>query len=63
MRRDTKPDNRIRRTSPHPAPTRFEELLADVPTGISALIRALVISGCGREDEYIVGGAAVCARR
>jgi hypothetical protein len=28
MRWDTKPDNRIRRTSPHPAPTRFEELLA-----------------------------------
>jgi hypothetical protein len=28
--RDTKPDNRIRRTSSHPAPTRFEELLADV---------------------------------
>jgi hypothetical protein len=27
MRWDTKPDNRIRRTSPHPAPTRFEELL------------------------------------
>jgi hypothetical protein len=25
---DTKPDNRIRRMSPHPAPTRFEELLA-----------------------------------
>jgi hypothetical protein len=29
MRWDTKPDNRIRRTSSHPAPTRFEELLAD----------------------------------
>jgi hypothetical protein len=33
MRWDTKPDNRIRRTSPHPAPTRFEELLADVLNG------------------------------
>jgi hypothetical protein len=33
MRWDTKPDNRIRRTSPHPAPTPFEELLADVWLG------------------------------
>jgi inorganic triphosphatase YgiF len=29
VRWDSKPDNRIRRTSSHPAPTRFEELLAD----------------------------------
>src|SRR5215469_5844976 len=34
MRWDTKPDNRIRRTSSHPAPTRFEELLAEVRAGI-----------------------------
>src|SRR5258708_31748401 len=30
MRWDTKPDNRIRRTSPYPAPTRFEELRGDL---------------------------------
>jgi hypothetical protein len=35
MRWDTKPDNRIRRTSPHPAPTRFEELLADIHSAAS----------------------------
>src|SRR5260370_2708958 len=36
MRRDTKPDNRIRKTSPHPAPTRFEELLASVGKPVQA---------------------------
>ena len=35
MRWDSKPDNRIRRTSSHPAPTRFEELLADARTALS----------------------------
>lgn len=39
MRWDTKPDNRIRRTSSHPTPTRFEELLADV-AWLPALIAA-----------------------
>ena len=38
MRWDTKPDNRIRRTSSHPAPTRFEELLADYGQGQGAAI-------------------------
>ena len=53
MRWDTKPDNRIRRTSPHPAPTRFEELLAGVSAGIlPALLLPPVVSfvvrqGCG----------------
>src|SRR5260221_13951844 len=36
MRRNTKPDNRIRKTSPHPAPTRFEELLASVGKPVQA---------------------------
>jgi hypothetical protein len=39
MRWDTKPDNRIRRTSPHPAPTR-----------IRSYWRAITLSA-GDEDE------------
>src|SRR5260221_638882 len=35
MRWDSKPDNRIRRTSSHPAPTRFEELLANVSSWVA----------------------------
>ncbi len=50
MRWDTKPDNRIRRTSSHPAPTRFEELLAAAAAGTGDLAPQLDRVAAGLDD-------------
>jgi hypothetical protein len=54
MRWDTKPDNRIRGTSAHPAPTRFEELLAGIwPTWRDQLV----------QDDLVPSAAEIVIQR